>query len=190
MLAIEYFFWWQRATNRITKTTLNKYYGSQTGQQDKGSFKLTKRWRLVYWHWLSFLTGIGSSHVNLPSISGLLHKPPPTSHLQMFGQRLLPSEVVATGGGGQPLMTSGDKSQTASSLSPSSCQNVRTVWRHSLQSSITAIVLKFTAHHHRIFRKLFEIPHFVFFVILLQSAAPHSKKEKLYHKLACYIILA
>ena len=57
-------------------------------------------------------------------------------------------------------------------------------------SSITAIVLKFTAHHHRIFRKLFEIPHFVFFVILLQSAAPHSKKEKLYHKLACYIILA
>ena len=115
-----------------------------------------------YWHWLSFLTGIGSSHVNLPSISGLLHKPPPTSHLQMFGQRLLPSEVVATGGGGQPLMTSGDKSRTASSLSPPSCQNVRTVWRHSLQSSITAIVLKFTAHHHRIFRKLFEIPHFVF----------------------------
>jgi len=71
------------------------------------------------------ISGIGSSHVNLPSISGLLHKPLATSHLQMFGQRLLPSEVVATGGGGQPLMTPGDKSRTASSLSP--CQNVRTV---------------------------------------------------------------
>ena len=128
-----------------------------------------------------FLTGIGSSHVNLPSISGLLHKPPPTSHLQMFGQRLFPSEVVASGGGGgQPLMTSGDKSRTASSLSPSSCQNVRTVWRHSLQSSITAIVLKFTAHHHRIFRKLFEIPHFVFFCDTLTKCSTTFQKKRSY----------